>query len=145
LQFLPSRNDYGIRIDSYELFIDSGNDSLSPFRKISSYNTFQEFFTLEAVRDQLGSSGTIYRAKILAVNQEGLKSDFSNECLFALGSLPSKPALVMKNRLLSSGDSIYVYWSRITTDTLMVQGYKLYADTGRNDPLRLVYDGSHNP
>jgi len=27
----------------------------------------------------------------------------------------------------------------------MVQGYKLYADTGRNDPPRLVFDGSNNP
>ena len=27
----------------------------------------------------------------------------------------------------------------------MVQGYKVYADSGLNDPLRLVYDGSTNP
>jgi len=27
----------------------------------------------------------------------------------------------------------------------MVQGYKLYADSGLNDPLRLIYDGSSNP
>jgi len=27
----------------------------------------------------------------------------------------------------------------------MVQGYKFYADSGLNDPLRLVYDGSSNP
>ena len=27
----------------------------------------------------------------------------------------------------------------------MVQGFKLYADSGLNDPLRVIYDGSSNP
>ena len=27
----------------------------------------------------------------------------------------------------------------------MILGYRLYADTGRNDALRLIYDGSSNP
>jgi len=28
---------------------------------------------------------------------------------------------------------------------LPVLGYKLYVDTGKNDDIRLVYDGSTNP
>jgi hypothetical protein len=80
----------------------------------------------------------------LAVNEEGLKSDYSNECLFALASLPSKPNSVRKDSSLSSGKAIYLEWDKITADTLMVIGYKLYADSGTNDPLRLVYDGSSN-
>lgn len=32
----------------------------------------------------------------------------------------------------------------ITTDTLPVLGYRLYANTGRNEALSLVYDGSYN-
>jgi hypothetical protein len=66
------------------------------------------------------NSKKIYRVKILAVNEEGIKSEFSNECHFALGSLPSKPALVTKNDLLSGAEFIYVEWKRITTDTLMI-------------------------
>ena len=27
----------------------------------------------------------------------------------------------------------------------MVQGFKLYADTGRNDDFRLIFDSSDNP
>ena len=32
----------------------------------------------------------------------------------------------------------------ITSDTLYVFGYKLFANTGRDDDLRLVYDGGFN-
>jgi hypothetical protein len=100
--------------------------------------------TIDAVTDGLDAPGTIYRVKISAVNEEGLKSDYSNECLFALASLPSKPNSVRKDSSLSSGEAIYLEWDKITADTLMVIGYKLYADSGTNDPLRLVYDGSSN-
>lgn len=106
---------------------------------------FQPQFTIDAVTDGLDAPGTLYKVKMLAVNEAGLKSVFSNDCLFALGSLPSQPSQVRKNNKLSSADIIYVHWDKITTDSLLVQGYRLYADTGRNDPLRLVYDGSTNP
>ena len=43
------------------------------------------------------------------------------------------------------GTGIFITWDPITTDTLSVLGYKLYADTGKNDALRLIYDGSTNP
>ena len=95
--------------------------------------------------DGLDGPGTLYRVKIVAVNEDGLKSPDSNECLFALGALPSKPNVVRKNDQRSSGLAIFVEWDKITTDTLPILGYKLYADSGKNDPLRLVYDGSTNP
>lgn len=50
-----------------------------------------------------------------------------------------------KDSLLSSGSSIVVRWDSINTNTLNVLGYRLYADTGKNDDLRLVYDGSTDP
>jgi hypothetical protein len=89
--------------------------------------------------DNLGAPGTLYRVKISAVNEEGMSSDFSNEFLFKLGSLPSKPAQVNKNDAESSGESIYLEWDMITEDTLPVLGYKLYANTGRNEPLTMVF------
>jgi hypothetical protein len=145
LKFMPSRNDHGIRVTSYELYIDAGDDTTSSFRQLPSYSTFKSEHTLDRDVDLLGDPGTIYRAKILAVNEEGLKSESSNECLFALGALPSQPNQVRKDSIRSSGEAIFVEWDKITTDTLMVLGYKLYADSGRNEPLHLVYDGSNNP
>lgn len=145
LAFKPSRNDHGIRVTSYELYIDEGDDTTSSFRKLTSYSTFSAQHTIDVATDGLGATGTIYRVKVLAVNEEGLKSEYSNECLFSLGALPSKPSMVTKNSYLSSGEAIYVEWDKITTDSLAVLGYKLYADSGKNDPLRLVYDGSFNP
>lgn len=65
--------------------------------------------------------------------------------MFALGGLPSQPVNVRKDSLLSSGSSIVVKWDSINTNTLNVLGYRLYADTGKNDDLRLVYDGSTDP
>lgn len=37
-----------------------------------------------------------------------------------------------------------IEWNKLTTDSLPTLGYKLYADTGRNEPLRVIYDGSNN-
>ena len=82
---------------------------------------------------------------MLAVNEENIKSEFSNDCIFALASLPSQPNQVAKNDQLSSSDTIFVEWDSITTDTLRVLGYRLYADTGRNDDMRMIYDGSTDP
>ena len=100
---------------------------------------------MEKTADSLGEPGTLYRVKILAVNDKGLKSAFSNDCIFALASLPARPNAVFKNNDLSTSDSIYVQWQRVTVGTLPILGYKLYADTGRNDDLRLIYDGSFDP
>jgi hypothetical protein len=52
---------------------------------------------------------------------------------------------VRKNDEESTGDMIVVDWDLIDSDTLRILGYKLYANSGRNDNLRLVYDGSRNP
>jgi hypothetical protein len=65
--------------------------------------------------------------------------------MFALASLPSQLVTVQKDYLLSSATTIVVRWDLITSNTLMVLGYRVYADTGRNDDLRLVYDGSSDP
>ena len=46
---------------------------------------------------------------------------------------------------MSGTNTIYVQWSPLTSDTLQILGYKLYADSGKNDDLRLIYDGRTNP
>lgn len=74
-----------------------------------------------------------------------MKSDFSEELFFALGSYPSKPNAPQKSDSLSTSESMYIYWDAVTTDSLDVRGYKLYADTGRRDEMRLVYNGINYP
>jgi hypothetical protein len=139
LKFLPSRNDNGVRVSSYELFIDAGNDMTSAFRQITSYSTFLAQFTLTVETDALGAPGTLYRVKVRAVNKLNMKSEFSNDLVFRLGALPSQQNEVSKNSLLSGAQSIYIEWVPITTDTLPVLGYKLYADTGHNDDMAVIF------
>lgn len=75
-----------------------------------------------------------------------MNSDFSDEVSFMLGSLPSKPIAPTKDILKSQAESIYIKWNKITTDTLMILGYNLYADSGRRDSeLRLVFSGVNYP
>lgn len=140
LGFLPSRNDFGIRVVGYELYIDEGDNTLSQFRKLSSYSVFKKLHTLTVVNDGLGALKTLYRVKLRAVNERGMYSEFSNELLFYFAPLPSQVASIRKNPLKSSSDSIAVEWDIIKFDTIPVLGYKLYANTGRNEPLRLVYE-----
>lgn len=40
LNFYPSRNDRGIRVANYELYIDQGNNLTSEFRLVPSYSAF---------------------------------------------------------------------------------------------------------
>ena len=89
LAFQPSRNDNGIRVKNYELYIDQGNATTSTFRKLASYSSFKPSHTLTVAADALAAPGTVYRVKILAVNKENIKSELSNELIFALGALPS--------------------------------------------------------
>jgi hypothetical protein len=92
LAFVPSRNDNGIRVVEYELFIDEGDNTQSPFTKLDSYTTFSKEHTLTVASDGLGAPGTLYRFKIRAVNEDGVTSDFSNEAMFYFASLPSQPS-----------------------------------------------------
>ena len=66
-------------------------------------------------------------------------SEFSNELLFYFAPLPSQVSPIRKDIAKSTSDSIAVDWDMINLDTIPVLGYKLYANTGRNDPLRFVY------
>lgn len=136
-----SLNDNGVPINNYELWIDQGNDSTSPFSKVNSFTSFANSYTLTTAVDGLGAPGTIYRIKIRAVNEDGTFSPFSSEMIFALAPLPSPPVSLSKSISQSKKDSIFVYWPKVVGETLPILGYRLYADTGRKDDMRLVFDG----
>ena len=63
--------------------------------------------------------------------------------IFALGSLPAKPNRPMKIVEESSSNSIMVTWEENIGDSLAVIGYRLYADTGLKDQLKIVFDGKN--
>ena len=108
LKLSESQNDNGVSVTGYELWIDAGGDTLSDFSKINSYSSFQENYTLTKTTDGLGEAGTIYRVKFRAENENGNFSEFSNELIFALGSLPSTPNAPTKIIEESTSDAIMV-------------------------------------
>ena len=70
LELSPSSDDNGDRIVAYELWIDEGNDLLSPFQKVLTYPVtgFQKNFILTIADNNLKPVGTIYRVKFRAKN-----------------------------------------------------------------------------
>lgn len=142
LTFSESLNNNGVPIDDYELWIDAGDDTLSEFTKVDSYSGFMTTHTLTSLDDSLGDPGTIYRVKFRAVNEDDNASAFSNELIFALGSLPAQPSTPTKIIEESESDSIMVMWEANSGDFLYVNKYHLYADTGLKDEMTLVYAGS---
>ena len=145
LSFEESVDDNGVAIDHYQLEIDEGDDLTSNFVVVTRYSGSALSFTLDSVLDSLDAPGTLYRVRLAAVNKDGVFSDYSDVLLVALGSLPSKPNTPTKDISRSSTNSILVQWDEITGDTLTIQGYKLYADSGRADGFKLVFDGSNSP
>ena len=91
----------------------------------------------------MGEPDTVYRVKFRAVNDLDKYSDFSQELIFALGSLPTTPDAPVKIIAESKSDAIMISWNEITNDSLAIIGYRLYADSGLKDELKLVYDGKN--
>jgi titin len=145
LLFEESPDDNGVPIEKYQLEIDAGDDLTSSFSVVSGYAGLTMSYTLDSVVDSLGAPGTLYRVRLAAINENSIMSDYSEVLLVALGSLPSKPSAPTKNMEGSSANSILVQWSEVTGNTLSIQGYKLWADSGRADDFTLVFDGSNSP
>ena len=83
-----------------------------------------------------------YRFRLMAVNLYG-QSDFSEELPAAIAPLPSQPAGLFKDQVLSTKTSIRVYWNKLP-DTLPAKGYILYMRDEASQTTSLVYDGSSN-
>ena len=146
LSFRESQDDNGVPITRYQLEIDQGGDLTSSFSVVSDYSGSGLSYTLTNGTDFTANlAGTLYRIRIAAKNQNNQLSEYSEVLLAAIGGLPSKPTAPTKVLEESSATSIMINWDKITSDVLPIQGYKLYADSGRADNLVLVYDGSNSP
>ena len=146
LSFGESQDDNGVPITSYQLEIDEGGDLTSSFAIVAGYSGTALSYTLTNGTDfTTTTAGTLYRIRIAAKNEDNQLSEYSEVLLAALGGLPSKPTNIVKVLDESSATSIMISWDKITSDVLPIQGYKLYADSGRADELVLAYDGSNIP
>jgi len=110
---------------------------------VASYTSNLMTHTLSDTTDVL-VAGTKYYFKLKATNAIG-DSEFSDEALFALASLPSQPSAPYKDSSLSSTSSIFVRWSAVADTEINTSGYKLYMDGGNNGDFSLVFDGSGAP
>lgn len=141
-----SLDDNGTPIELHELEIDEGNDFDSAFSLLTSlYDGDSDVYEIVFTDLVLNPPRSTYRIRSRAKNIQGLYSEYSDFLIAAQGSVPSKPSTPVKNLLLSNGTSITVEWNPITTDTLSIYGYQLFADEGNDDTLMLVFDGKDFP
>ena len=61
--------------------------------------------------------------------------------MFRVGPLPSQVENVEKVDALSPAGQITIKW-KAPNDSMEVLAYRVYANAGRNDNLRLVYEGT---
>jgi hypothetical protein len=61
----------------------------SVFTQLTNYDGVSATYTLTAANDNLGTSGTIYRITVRAVNSDGATSLHSEALVVALGSVPA--------------------------------------------------------
>ena len=145
LTFQESPDDNDVPIVNYQLEIDSGNNLTSDFHIVTGYAGLTMSYSLDSTTDSLGSPGTIYRVRFVAINGDLILGDYSGVLLVALGSLPSKPSTPTKTVSSSTSSTISIQWAEVTGDTLPIKGYKLYSDSGRAESLILMFDGSKSP
>ena len=101
----PPVDNGGSVITSYQLWVDT-------LQTTPSYTLIYSGLALEVDIDSVTaglSTGVIYRFRVQAVNQFG-SSDYSQDTLASLGSVPMIPNSPVKVELLSTQTSIAVQW-----------------------------------
>ncbi|CEL98343.1 unnamed protein product [Vitrella brassicaformis CCMP3155] len=94
--------------------------------------------------DNTVSPGVVYQYRVYGVNGVGdgsVKGDRSAYTIIPASNPLAAPASLARDSPPSSSTAITATWSSVTGAT----GYRLYADTGLNDALTLVYDGTSKP
>lgn len=117
-----STDSNGVDVETYELWIDTGDDLTSSFSQITAYDGLSSTYTIMS-SDGLGSPGTLYRLKVRALNEDDIYSDASEVLVVALGSVPSAPAMPVKDIESSGSGKIALKWDPLTGGTLPIYGY----------------------
>ena len=117
LSFQESPDDNGVPIVKYQLEIDIENNLTSDFHIVTGYAGLTMSYFLDSTTNSLGSPGTIYRVRFVAINEDLVLGDYSDVLLVALGSLPSKPSTPTKTVSSSTSSTISIQWAEVTGDT----------------------------
>jgi hypothetical protein len=144
VSIIESIDSNGVDVVSYEIWMDAGDDMSSAFSEITDYDGLSATYTIDT-DDGLGAPGTLYRIKVLAKNEWDVVSEFSEDLVVALGSVPASPSTPLKVIEASGANEIAVDWDENTGDTLPVYGYRLYSDIGLDDEYFLLFDGLNQP
>ncbi len=139
-----SADSNGVDVQSYEIWMDPGDDMTSSFQQVTQYGGTATTYTL-GLADGLGAPGTLYRLKVRAKNEDDVVSEFSDVLVVALGSVPGAPSTPVKNIAASGAGEIAVLWDPPAGDTLPILGYRLYSDQGLDSSFSLVFDGRNRP
>ncbi|CAE8682347.1 unnamed protein product [Polarella glacialis] len=89
--------------------------------------------------------------RVLAINgiEDNNFADISPYLTATAANLPQPPQLVTRELPPVSKTVIEVQWSAVTSEAdaggALVTGYRIYSNTGNDDPLFLVFDGSGSP
>lgn len=132
INIMMSTDSNGVDVETYELWMDTGDDLTSSFSQITAYDGLSSAYTMVSA-DGLGSPGTLYRLKVRALNEDVIYSDFSEVLVVALGSVPSAPSMPVKKVESSGSGKIALEWDPLTGGTLPIYGYRLYCDMGTDD------------
>lgn len=97
IKIFESTDSQGRDVTAHEVWIDSGGDLTSSFRKVTTYDGSAQTCTVTRAADSLGLAGTLYRFKVRAKNADGVYSELSDALVVALGSVPAAPAAPTKD------------------------------------------------
>lgn len=143
LDLYESADNNGVPIANYEVHVDAGDDLTSAFSQMT-YDGSASTITLTLGTDVTGSTGSLFRAKYIAKNEDNVYSEYSEELLFKMGGVPTAPGIPTKVVEDSDANQIAIKWTASGGD-LPILGYLVYADSGRDDEYSLVYDGTNSP
>lgn len=111
---------------------------------VEGYDGIAMEFTLDNTIETSFISGTKYRFRLSATNSIG-EGEMSNSATVALADAapqPAAPTLVLEK---STKTSLYIEWLAVTpTDSLVIDGYKLFKIKLGTGESTTVYDGSEN-
>ncbi len=99
----------------------------------------------------LCNPGRKCKYRVLAINgvEDDNFADVSPYLVATAANLPVPPATVTRDDPPTTKTAIEVQWSPVTSEAdtggALVIGYRVYANTGIDDALALVFDGSGSP
>ncbi|CAE6952852.1 Ttn [Symbiodinium sp. KB8] len=156
IQWVPPTNNGGMPISGYK--VQRSNNDVYFFGTVQCEQPDGSFLTTlpEDFDSCLDSTAFICpqrrcKYRVLAINgvEDDNFADVSPYLVATAADLPNPPTSVTRDDPPISKTAIEVHWSPVTdaaeTGGALVTGYRVYANTGIDDALAMVFDGSGSP